>query len=116
MPSLLHSRKIHFAIFGGAGLLALIGLILGALHTPAAKQIALRQAVLALRKQGIGLEATKLDYSLFSQRVEMRDVRVQSLAAAGLPPFALADRLSLQIDVRRALSTRAQRRGARCPL
>ena len=103
MPRLLRSRKIRFAVFGAAGLLASIGLILGALHTPGAKQIALHQAVLALRKQGIGLEASKLDYSLFSRRVEMRGVRVQSLAAAGLPPLALVDHLSVQIDLRRAV-------------
>ncbi|MEO8592625.1 MAG: translocation/assembly module TamB domain-containing protein [Candidatus Solibacter sp.] len=101
---MLRSRKVHIAVFGAAGLLALVGLILGVLHTPAAKQIALRQAVLALRKQGIGLEASKLDYSLFSQWVEMRDVRVQSLAATGLPPIALVDRISVQLDLRRALS------------
>src|ERR1041385_2498005 len=81
-----------------------MGLILGALHTPAAKQFALHQAVLELRKQGIGIEASQLNYNLFSQRMEMRDVRVQSLHAPDLPPLLTLDRLSAQIDLRRLVA------------
>ena len=101
---MLRSWKIRVAVFSAAGLLALTGLILATLHTSAAKQFALRQAVLELRKQGVGIEASKLDYNLFKQRVELRDVRVQSLQTPDLPPLVLLDRVSAQIDLPRVLA------------
>ncbi len=98
------SRTIRIAAYGACGLLALIGLLIAALHTPQAKQFALRQAVRILHGQGIDFEASRLDYNLLSRRVDLWKLKVQSRQTPDLPPLVLADRLSVALNLRKLLA------------
>ena len=101
---MLRSRKIRIAVFSAAGLLTGIGLLLAALETSAAKRFVLRQGVRLLRGQGIDLQASRLNYGLFPLRLDLRDVRVQSLQASDLPPLVAVDRVSAEVDLRRLIA------------
>ncbi|HEY2014198.1 MAG TPA: hypothetical protein VGH38_11900, partial [Bryobacteraceae bacterium] len=98
------SRYLRFAAYGAGGLLILLGLLLAFAHTRSVKQFGLQQAERILRGQGIGLQASKLDYNLITGRLELLNVRVQSMQTPDLPPLLLADRIAVAIQLRPLLS------------
>ncbi len=101
---MLRSRTIRLVVFSAAGVVASAGLVVGALHTSAAKRFALGQVVRLLAGQGIGLQASRLDYNLLRQTIDLRDVRVRSLDASDLPPLVAVNHLSAEFDLRRILA------------
>ncbi len=100
---MLRSRAIRIAAFVLGGILALAAILVGVLHTPPARRYVLQQVVSALDKQGIVFSASSLDYNLFSLKVDLRDVRVQSKTAPLLPPLLLADHVAAKLSLRELL-------------
>ncbi|HEV3202430.1 MAG TPA: hypothetical protein VGZ73_31250, partial [Bryobacteraceae bacterium] len=82
-----------------AGAFAFTGLFIAGVHTPVARRFALRRAVRLLSDQGIGFDASRLDYNLFGLRLDLRGVRVQSRQTPDLPPVLLADRVWADLNL-----------------
>lgn len=97
---MLRSRYIRIAAFVLGGVIAFLGLLLAGLHTPPVRRFVLRQGIRILNEQGIGFEASRLDYNLFGLRVDLRDVKVQSRQTPDLPPLVVADWLHADLDLR----------------
>ena len=100
----MRSRPIRIAAYLACCLLALLGLLFAVLHTPQARQFALRQAVRILRDQGIDFEASRLDYNLLALRVELWKLKLQSRLAPDLPPLVFADRVSVSLNLRKLIA------------
>ncbi|MFN0105353.1 MAG: translocation/assembly module TamB domain-containing protein [Bryobacteraceae bacterium] len=67
------------------------------LHTPPMKRFALANLQTALAAQGIRLEASGLDFNLFSLRASLRDIVVQPEPA--LPPLAKLDSMAVKLSI-----------------
>jgi outer membrane protein assembly complex protein YaeT len=94
---------IRLAAWSLGGLLGFLGLLALAVHTPAARRLALREVAGILRTAGIGFSASELDYNLFGLHVELRNPRVQSLAAPDLPAVFAADRVRADLSLRQLI-------------
>jgi len=84
-------------------MVVLLGGLLVGLHTSPARRMVLRQVAQILADQGIGFQASQLDYNLFGIRLELRDVRVASRQTPDLPPIFTADRVWAKIDLARLI-------------
>ena len=95
-------RRLAFGLLAaGAVVVALVVLV----HTPIVRRAALRYAVgIVERDYGIRVEASRLDYNLFSLRVGLADVRVGARlpaeAGSHASPFFEADYVSVLIPRR----------------
>ena len=82
-----------------AGVLLLIALILGLLHTSPAKRYILAEARSSLDRRGILLEASSLDYNLFALRFTLSDLRLRPVATPDLPELVRADLVSANLHL-----------------
>ena len=101
---MVRSRIIRLAAGGVAGVLGLLALLAIGVHTPPARRLVLEKTAALLHDQGIDFAASRLDYNLFLLRFELRDVRVRSRQAPDLPPVFTADRVAVDLGVRRLVS------------
>src|SRR5688572_20958350 len=80
------------------GVLALLVVAFVAfLHTPPARRFVLEQVTALLRQQNVSFSTDQLRYNLLDLSVHLRNLRIEPLAAAGLPPFAEID--SAEVDL-----------------
>lgn len=93
------------AIFGIVVVVLIAGLI-AFLHTSPARQYALDQVTRLLQQQNIEFNTDQLSYNLFDLSLTLRNVRVRSQMAPDLPPFAVIDRVSLDLSLRALLQRR----------
>ena len=94
----MYARSVlRIAIRLAAGVLLLIALIFGILHTSPARRYILAEARSALDRRGILLEASSLDYNLFFLRFTLSDLHLRPVATPDLPELLRADRASVDL-------------------
>ena len=99
-----HNFKLRLAVGILAGILALLTLLVVALHTPPVRRYALKQAVEILARQGVDFEASEVDYNLLDLTATLRHVTVRSRQTPDLPPLARIDHLRVDLNLRKLLS------------
>jgi outer membrane protein assembly complex protein YaeT len=93
------SRTFRIIAWVVVSAFAVTGLFVVGVHTPPARRFVLRRLVRILGDQGIGFEASRLDYNLFGLRLDLRGVRVLSRQTPDLPPVLLADRVWVDVNL-----------------
>ena len=94
-----------FAIVCCVLLLLVVGLVLF-LHTTPARQFVLRQVTQLLEQQNIEFNTDELRYNLLDLSLTLRNLRIRSGEAPDLPPFAVIDRVALDLSLRELLRRR----------
>jgi outer membrane protein assembly complex protein YaeT len=84
--------------------LLVISILIAALHTPAARRYALKQAIQILGKQGVTFDASSVDYNLLELSAVLDNVTVRSPQAPDLPAVAHADRIWVNLSLRKLLA------------
>ncbi|MBI4907949.1 MAG: outer membrane protein assembly factor BamA [Acidobacteria bacterium] len=93
------SRGVKLAVVFAGSLLAIVLTLMVALQTEPARRYALAQLVLALQDQGLRLELSRLEYSLFQLTASAHKIVVRSAAEPNLPPILVADSVQLQLGL-----------------
>ncbi len=82
----------------GAVFVAVLILAMGLLHTSLVRRIFLNRLTSSLKNsQGLVLEASGLQYNLFSLWFSLEGVSLRDTAAAGLPPILTAGRIQMRL-------------------
>jgi len=74
------------------------------LHTPPVRRYALKQLVQILGRQGLDFDASEVSYNLLTLQATLGHVTVRSRQTPDLPPLAKADRIYVDLDLRKLLS------------
>ena len=101
---MLKNSKLRLAAAILAGALALGALLIAALHTPPIRRYALKQLVQILGKQGLDFDASEVSYNLLTLKATLGHVTVRSRQTPDLPPLAHADRIYVDLSLRKLLS------------
>ena len=87
-------------------LVALVGLILGGLHTPQGRGYVLSKVTALLASRQIDFRADQLRYNLLDLSLDLRDVTIRSPRGGADPPFAVIGRLQADLSLRALLRGR----------
>jgi uncharacterized protein involved in outer membrane biogenesis len=98
------SFRFRVAVWIAGTILALLVLLLVAIHTPPARRYALKQTIQILGDRGVTFDATGIDYNLFNLTATLNDVTVRSQATPDLPALARADRVYLDLSLRKLIT------------
>ena len=93
-------RVLRLATRLAVGVLPLIALIVGLLHTAPARRFVLDKARSALERSGILFEASSLDYNLLILRFTLSDLHLRSADTTDLSELFHADMVSVDLRLR----------------
>lgn len=93
--------KVAAWILGG--ILGIVVLLVALLHTPPVRRFALNKGVEILGKQGIRFNAAEFNYNLLELEAGLGQVEVRSPQAPDLPPLLTADRIQVDLSLRKIL-------------
>jgi outer membrane protein assembly complex protein YaeT len=88
------------------GVVLLVVLAIGGLHTPPGRRFVLSQVTGALAQQNILLDASQLRFNLLDLSIDVRDVVIRSGRSAADPPFAVIPHLTADLSLLDALRGR----------
>lgn len=97
------TSKLSLTALVLSGILLLILTTVLLLHTEPARRFTLDRVEDVLRRQGIDLEAERLDYNLWQLSTTLTNVTIRSEATPDLPPFARIRSVSAEISLRALL-------------
>jgi outer membrane protein assembly factor BamA/autotransporter translocation and assembly factor TamB len=84
----------------------LVGLLLGALHTPQGRRFVLSRVTALLASRQIDFRADQLRYNLLDLSLDLRDVTVRSARSDADPPFAVIARVRADLSLQGLLRGR----------